>query len=85
MGSVRLITTPVLATMESFRFRKFAGKRACYRDRMATVRKVLTPLREGDNVTLAQARAVFREIRIERERAAEEKKAARKKAAAKRK
>ncbi|HYC92068.1 MAG TPA: hypothetical protein VEO54_22840 [Thermoanaerobaculia bacterium] len=52
---------------------------------MATVRKVLTPLREGDNVTLAQARAVFREIRIERERAAEEKKAARKKAAAKRK
>ncbi|HYC92070.1 MAG TPA: hypothetical protein VEO54_22850 [Thermoanaerobaculia bacterium] len=52
---------------------------------MATVRKVLRPLRDGDNVTYAQARAVFREIRLERERAEEEKKAAKKKVAAKRK
>lgn len=52
---------------------------------MATVRKILRPLREGDNVTYAQARAVFREIRLERELAAEQKKAARKKAAAKHK
>lgn len=52
---------------------------------MATVRKVLRPYKEGDNVTFEQAVAVFREIRLEQERAAEQKKAARKKTAAKRK
>jgi hypothetical protein len=52
---------------------------------MPTVRKILRPLRDGDNVTYAEALAAFREIRLERERAEEEKKAARKKAAAKRK
>lgn len=52
---------------------------------MAPVRKILRPYKEGDNVTFDQAVAVWREIRIERERAAELKKAAKKKAAAKRK
>lgn len=50
---------------------------------MATVRKVLRPIKEGDNVTYAQAVAVFREIRREKELAAEQKKASRRKTAAK--
>ena len=35
---------------------------ACYRDRMPKVRKILPPVVEGKNVTVAQARAAWREL-----------------------
>ena len=35
---------------------------------MATIRKIMTPVVRSKNFTLAEARAVFRELRLERER-----------------
>jgi hypothetical protein len=50
---------------------------------MATIRKVLLPPVRSKNFTLAEARAVFREIKRERERQAAKKAPSRPKRAAK--
>jgi len=60
---------------EARAFRALSSLRGapCYRDAMAKVRRILPPAVKGTHVTLAEARAALRKLKLERQRRSKEK------------